>query len=122
MNILFYHLHLLQNFAQYLRVDARVIVIAITNVKSFILVSICYSFGKIYSKQDFDFLLLFDVKMYYYCEIIMYNIFCSIKKSAPHKLYCISRPEVCTTKKYMYFSMKQVIFISCRTLYYVFVT
>ena len=24
-------------------------------------------------------MLLFDVKMYYYCEIIMYNIFCSIK-------------------------------------------
>ena len=39
----------------------------------------CYSFNKIYSKYDFDFLLLFDVKMYYYCEIIMYNIFCSIK-------------------------------------------
>ena len=30
-------------------------------------------------KLCFDFLLLFDVKMYYYCEIIMYNIFCSIK-------------------------------------------
>ena len=74
-----YHLHVINNFAQYLRVDARVIVIAITNVQSFILVSICYSFDKIYSKQDFDFLLLFDVKMYYYCEIIMYNIFCSIK-------------------------------------------
>ena len=48
-------------------------------MKSFILISIWYSFGKIYSKQDFDFLLLFDVRMYYYCEIIMYNIFCSIK-------------------------------------------
>ena len=24
-------------------------------------------------------MFLFDVKMYYYCEIIMYNIFCSIK-------------------------------------------
>ena len=44
--ILFYHLHVLQNFAQYLRVDARVIVIAIKNVKSFILISICYSFKK----------------------------------------------------------------------------
>ena len=77
--ILYYHLHVFKNFTQYLRVDARVIVIAITNVKSFILLSICYSSGKIYSKQDFDFLLLFDVKMYYYCEIIMYNIFCSIK-------------------------------------------
>ena len=43
---LFYHLHVLQNFAQYLRVDARVIVIAIKNVKSFILISICYSFKK----------------------------------------------------------------------------
>ena len=79
MNIIFYLLHVFKNFAQYLRVDARVIVIAITNVKSFILISIWYSFGKIYSKQDFDFLLLFDVRMYYYCEIIMYNIFCSIK-------------------------------------------
>ena len=77
--LLFYHLHVWKNFAQYLRVDAIVIVIAITNVKSFILISICYSFGKTYSKQDFDFLLLFDVKMYYYCEIVMYNIFCSIK-------------------------------------------
>ena len=48
--ISFYHLHVLKNFAQNLRVDARAIVIAITNVKSFILVSMFLFLQKIYSK------------------------------------------------------------------------